>query len=758
MRKLIFTAIAVFLIFCGILSQSAFAETVSIRSAKLTAQVQNHPFVMRINDSSGATLLETADVIRFTTVRGQKSPSDKGREEPWTDASKVAGLKNEAGKILVELASNSSLAPVARLKIFFMNENALRVEGEILDRPEVNRFVIKFKSGPDEKYYGMGERFNSAQQRGNRVHNWTEEGCVVGCNNTEKTYFPVPFFLDPVGYGFLLDDTHYSVFDFAKAKSDILEINNWNNRFDFVVFYGPKPLQVIENMTAYTGRVKIPPEWAFAPWVSATARKLQGAKDGPSHVRKVMNDCRKNQIPCGAIWSEDWCWVSPITMIYSDKIEWKLNRQRYPDYEQLAKDLHEQGFRFLSYFAPYLGVKTRGFKEGAEKGFLAKDNEGKAAVFYWLIARVGEPDLTNPQAREWWQKNFFQKSADLGADGWMHDFSEYTPASAKFADGRDGWAVHNDYPRLWDMTAREFWDKARPDNDFVFFIRAGYTGSWKYAPVMWTGDQNMNWEKFDGIPSVLPALNSAGISGFPIGATDIAGYHCVASSPTDKELFFRWTQLGALHPVMRTHESSGCTTNWLFNSDQETLMHFKKYAALHTSLFPYIYTLAHEAEDRGWPIIRHLLLQYPDDPGSAAEEYEFMLGDRILVAPVLKPGAREWEVYFPPGKWVDYWTGKKFEGPGKFTVAAPLEQIPLFVKNGTMIPIFDSQIDTLVRINKPGIKGFDDANSSIKVLFFGEGDDDFTIWDNTRFQCSSSTKTCTVSAAPVQRTYSFVFR
>jgi len=758
MKEKIFAATVAVLFFWAGAAISAPAQTEKIQTQKMRVEVLQDPLGIRILDSAGKILLETNGGVSFTTVRGQKSPFGKGQEDPWTDASKVAGLKNENGKISVDLASNSSPTAVARLKLFFINENALRVEGEILNRPEVNRFIIKFKSGPDEKYFGMGERFNSAQQRGNRVYNWTEEGCVIGCNNTEKTYFPVPFFLNPAGYGFLLDDTHYSVFDFAKAKPDILEITNWNNKFNFIIFYGPKPLQVIENMTAYTGRVKVPPEWAFAPWVSATARKLQGTKDGPAHVRKVMNDCRQNQIPASAVWSEDWAWASPILMIYSETIQWQLNRQRYRDYEQLAKDLHEQGFRFLSYFAPYLGVLTKSFKQGAEKGYLAKDPDGKAAVFRWVLPRVGEPDLTNPEAREWWQKNFFQKSVDLGADGWMHDFSEYTPAGAKFSDGRDGWAVHNDYPRLWDMTAREFFEKARPDNDFVFFIRAGYTGSWKYAPVMWTGDQNMSWEKFDGIPSVIPAINSVGISGFPIGSTDIAGYMCVASSATDKELFFRWTQLGALHPVMRTHESSGCTNNWLFNSDRDTLMHFKKYAVLHTSLFPYFYTLAQQAQDHGWPIVRHLVLQYPDDPGSAAQEYEFMLGDRILVAPVLKEGAREWEVYFPPGKWVDFWSGKKFEGPGKFKAPAPLEQIPIFVKNGTMIPIFDSQIDTLVKIKKPGIKGFDDANSSIKVLFFGDGDDDYTIWDNTRFQCSSTSKTCTVSGAPVKRNYSYEFK
>ena len=113
-------------------------------------------------------------------------------------------------------------------------------------------------------------------------------------------------------------------------------------------------------------------------------------------------------------------------------------------------------------------------------------------------------------------------------------------------DQLPGWAVHNDYSRLWALTAYEFWERTRPDGDYVFFMRAGYTGSWKYAPVMWTGDSNMNWEGYDGLPSTIPTVNSVGISGFPITSTDIAGYHCIVSPPSDKELFFRWTELGAL--------------------------------------------------------------------------------------------------------------------------------------------------------------------------------------------------------------------
>jgi alpha-glucosidase len=152
------------------------------------------------------------------------------------------------------------------------------------------------------------------------------------------------------------------------------------------------------------------------------------------------------------------------------------------------------------------------------------------------------------------------------------------------------------------------------------------------------------------------------------------------------------------------------------------------------------------------------MLHYPDDPGSRAEQYEFMLGDRILVAPVIVDKARGREVYFPPGEWVSFWDGKHYQGQRRTRVSAPLEEIPIFVKNNSIIPIFDSQIDTLAKEDRPNLNGWDDANKSIKVLFFGSGADDFTIWDGTRFHCDSVKKICQMSDSPLPRSFSFEFK
>lgn len=753
----------------------ARAESNSIMSRFLSAEVQSKPFVMRILDNNGKTLLETRGELGFAIVRGQKTPFDKGKEENWTQVSEAVDLVRTNNHLQVELADKAGSEALVRMKIFFIDEKTIRVESEVLNQPQVNRIRIKFLSRQDDLYYGMGERYNTAQQKGNLVYNWTQEGCLIGCENTVVTYFPVPFFLNPRGYGFLLDDTHYSEFDFGKTEPGIFSLTNFNSRMDLMIFYGPSPLEVIENYTAYTGRVTVPAPWAFGVW--------NAADEGSPRAREVARITRQEKIPTSAIWSEDWAWPVPISISESSQQEpsqnslllttlwiwinmikgipesqWELNRNRYPDYEKLAQELHQEGFRFLGYFMPYLGAKSQAFKQGEKLGHLAKDPGGKAAIFRWLVPKVGEPDLTDPNAREWWQKTFFQKALDYGVDGWMHDFGEYTPTWAKFADGRDGWAVHNEYPVLWAKTGREFWDRARPDGDYVFFMRSGYTGSWRYASVMWTGDSNMNWEKYDGIPSTIPAVNSVGISGFPITSTDIAGYHCLTTKPSDKELFFRWTQLGAMLPVMRTHASSGCAGNWLFDTDRETLLHFKKYAELHIALFPYFYTLAYEASEKGYPVIRHLVIHYPDDKGSQDEQYEFMIGDRILVSPVIENKARERDVYFPPGGWVSFWNGKHYQGPGRTRVSAPLEEIPIFVKNASIVPVFDSQIDTLVKEDRPDLNGWDDANKSIKVLFFGKGEDDYRLWDGTQIHCESQKKNCDINNSPVKRKFSFEFR
>jgi alpha-glucosidase len=741
-----FFAVFFFLISIPMLSGSG-AEFIS--NGNLEIRLEREPFHMIISDPRGRTLMETkvsegTGPFGFTTLHGQEwsqflsnwSKLSEGKSEPWKWPAHLLDMKVEDEKAEVLIGSSQEGPAEVRLCLSFTSQNTLRSSIEILKGSDVNRLSAKFRLFPDERFFGFGERFNAAEQHGKKLEVWTDEG-PLGLGAFRKifpvsrlnpiprgpdiTYFPVPFYLSNRGYGFLIDDTHRSEFDLGKTAPGTLEITSWNNRLEFLIFYGPGPLSVIENMTAYTGRTTPPAPWVFAPWNYAIG--------GSQRVRQVARTAREWNIPNSAIWTEDWAG----TMSH----EWQVNREKYPDYEQLAHELHEQGFRFLGYFQPYIQPEDPLFSEGMEKGYFITDSDGEPFIFTVVFRKVAQVDLTNPAACEWW-KELFQMSVDCGVDGWMTDFSEYTPPYSISSDSRSGWALRNEYPLLWAKVNREFFDEARPDGDYVFFVRAGYTGSQKYAPVMWTGDQNTSWEEYDGLPSVIPAVLSVGISGFPVTATDIAGYHCLTCSPSGFELFARWCELGAMLPVMRNHEGLSPCNNWTFDRSQDTLVLYKKYASLHTALFPYIYYLVKEASQKGWPVARHLYLHYPDDPEVDSIEDEFMLGKRILVAPVIEKGARQRKVYLPQGKWLDFWTGKTYEGRKRYMVPAPLDLIPIFVKQGSIIPFFDAPIDTLVEEDREDIIGWDGANKSMTIAFYGKGEDELTLADGTEIKCESA--------------------
>ncbi len=746
---------------CMTLGVTASAEdSIRIGKGDLALRVEKDPFQLVVTDAQGREILATDGPVCYTRVTGQRTWRlvlwwlwNRGIAEPWTRLDKVTSVAEEDGRLLVGLGSGRGDKTLAELEAYFIGDKSLKVEMKAAGETGANRFRVRFKKDRDDRYFGMGERYNSAEQTGRKVRVWTEEGGLGLYNwskyvklpfnpfplGEEMTYYPVPFFLNPAkGYGFLLDDDRFSEFDFGKTIGSRLSIVNWNDKFDFVVFGGPSPLEVIENQTAYTGRITVPTPWAFAP--------MNAAVESQDRVLEVARLLREEGIPTTAIWSESWWW----------RVEWEVNRELYPEYEKMNDELHDMGFRHLSYYQPYITKGVKAYEEGDAKGYFIKDKKGRTYDFTLGLWEKAQLDLTNPEARNWWKREFFHKSEEMGADGWMHDFGEHIPPDSVAHDGRTGWELHNDYVLLWHELGREFWDEARPDGDYFIYVRSGYTGAQKYVSVMWTGDQNTNFEKLDGLAANVPAILSVGISGHPIGTTDIAGFNCFVSKDTDRELFMRWTELGAMLPVMRIHRGQDeFCDNWSFDQDPETLEHYKKYAVLHTSLFPYFYTLAMEAQETGRPVTRHMMLHYPEDPEAWNQDYQYLIGDRLLVAPVIERGAREREVYFPPGEWVHWWSGRKYSGPGREVVPAPLGEVPLFLEAGKMLPLFDGPIDTLAKEDDPEIRGWDEANSSIQVRGYGIEKDEFTLWDGTVLTYDAEKGAGSASNAPVERKYDF---
>jgi alpha-glucosidase len=317
-------------------------------------------------------------------------------------------------------------------------------------------------------------------------------------------------------------------------------------------------------------------------------------------------------------------------------------------------------------------------------GLLVQDEDGNSLLQPSPAGDASHPDLTSDEARAYVKSFLSAMVEDLGIDGWMADFGEWLPLEARFSDGSDPFAVHNRYPEAWHRLSREVMDELRPEGDWAVFTRSGWTGQQSVAQIVWCGDQEATFEEGDGLPTVVPCMLNLGLAGVPFVTHDIAGF---SGGPSTKEVFMRWVELGAFTPIMRTHEGNNKDENWSWEKDAETTDHFRRFTLIHEALKPTMMDLADVAAETSLPMVRHLMLVFPDDPGSRAVSDQFMLGDELLVAPVVTEGATSREVYLPPGTWHHVWSGDTHEGPATITVDAPIGEPPVFATTATH-PIF----------------------------------------------------------------------
>jgi alpha-glucosidase (family GH31 glycosyl hydrolase) len=532
-------------------------------------------------------------------------------------------------------------------------------------------------------------------------------------------------------------------------------VDIWDTDFSFIIFSGETPLDIVNEHSSFVGRPPLPPKWAFAPWIDEIK--------GQERVLNTAKFLRENHIPSSVIWTEDWRGGEEKGLGVYTIGGWgkTYDKELYPDLEKLANDLHNMGFKFLAYFNTFIKEGSEEYEEANEKGYLVKVEDGEVFLSTAPEGNVGLLDLTNPEAREW-MKNIMWKVADFGFDGWMADFGEWLPYNALMWDGSSGAQAHNEYPVLWHRLNREFWDeysskKGKP-GDYVFFTRSGYTGTQGISPVVWPGDQNTDWTLADGLPSVIPAALSIGICGVAIWGSDIAGYTGLPIMPTStKELYIRWTELGAFSPVMRTHHGVMVEDNWRFNKDKETIKLFKKYAQIHAKLFPYIYTFANQSTSTGYPIMRHLYLQFPEESLKILNsddanilDYQYMFGDSILVAPIYEEGATSRKIFLPKGTWFDFFTGEKYGGNSIVEVQAPLDKIPAFIKERSIIPMLSEAPDTFVGgLTATGIKIL--REDRLEVILAGKGNSSLTLYDGTTFEVSWG-EACTNQLTVADRT------
>lgn len=634
--------------------------------------------------------------------------------------------------------------------------------------PSVNRLRWGWTAAAEDTLLGFGERTHPIRARA-AFDNWVEEGAVglgplspfvrwTGRVPVPKgpytSYAPMAWWLSSTGYvGWLETPARVRIW----RRPGRVETEIWDATVTGHVVVGETPAEALARALDCIGRPACPPPWVFAPWNDSVR--------GENEALKLLDLLRRERIPSSALWIEDWMgswederrfWMRPLSH--------HLDRDLYPHLEDLAASARARGFRLLGYFCPEVTEGSDLYREAAAAGHLVRNQDGSLVSVNILGVRHGELDLTREATRAWIKARMLEPARALGFDGWMADFGEYLPVTARLADGSDGWKTHNRYPALWQSLHREFWQAARPDGDYTYFGRSAGLGAQSVVAVKWGGDSDTDFDCADGLPTVVCQMITAGLSGLPFWATDIAGYMTFGlTRPVDRELFIRWCELGALAPVMRTHHGTARPRNWKFTTDRQTLAIYRRYARLHTALFPYLYALAREASGPGLPIVRALALGYPQERAAWSIHDQYLLGPDLMVAPVVRRGHRGRHLWIPPGTWIDWWTGAGFQGPGRVAVSAPLDRIPLFVRGGSWLPVFegavreggqalrpDGVVDTLVAADAPGLTDWSVANQAITVIGAGAPPPwaELTLFDGTRLAISSRAAGSTAREVP----------
>ena len=546
------------------------------------------------------------------------------------------------------------------------------------------------------------------------------------------TYYPVPFFLSTRGYAFWLDSTFRNQFELAdpeKGHSNQWRVFDIGPSLAYEIFTSipgdarPWTHQVLDAFTARTGRPTVAPPWAFGP-----RRRI----DDGSMVNGVreIEAMRNQDLALTAV--DDSTHFLPAAS----------ETGREAALKTWTHDLRALGYRAICYFNSLFAKGDKnplatGVSDALARNYFLRNADGKPEEVFLSsggLSTVYQVDFTSAQATSWYQAHF-QKAIEIGYSGWMYDFGEYVQPGTLASDGSTGESLHNRYPVLYDKAGYEAMERSAIKGDWMFFTRSGYTGASQYSPITWSGDPTASFEDAIGLPAMVRGGVNMGLSGVPHWGSDIGGYKCIpdGSKVADGELLARWIQLGAASGDM--HDENACA---LGDGDKasiwtapEALAAWKEYARLHTRLFPYLYSLAQEAHENGAPLMRHLFFEHPDSPALAAVDDAYYLGPAILVAPVVKRGAVTKNVTLPPGQYLDWREFTILTGPGAYTLPAPLNRLPMLLRERQLVPLLDPTIDTLADEDNPNVIGPGDVKDVYDVVGFltpGKDGASFTLY------------------------------
>ena len=522
--------------------------------------------------------------------------------------------------------------------------------------------------------YGLGERFTPFVKNGQSVDIWNDDGGT----QTDKAYKNIPFFVTNRGWGLLVNSPGRVSFEIATEEVTKAQFSVKAESLEYLVIDGPTPKEVLTRYTGLTGRPALPPVWSFGLWLSTSFT----TQYDEATVNSFVDGMFERDIPLG-VFHFDCFWMRGLNWC---DFEW--DPEMFPDPAGQIARLKERGVHVCVWINPYIAQRSPLFAEGRDKGYLLKRPNGD--IWQWDHWQPGMAfvDFTNPDATAWY-RGHLKRLLDMGVDCFKTDFGERIPTDVVWHDGSDPERMHNYYTLLYNRTVFELL-QAEKGEDAIVFARSATVGGQQF-PVHWGGDCESNYES---MAESLRGGLSLGLSGFGFWSHDISGFE--GTAPPD--LYKRWCAFGLLSSHSRLHGMESYRVPWNFDAEAvDVLRHFSK---LKCRLMPYLFGAAKQASRTGIPMMRAMFLEFPDDPGAACLDQQYMLGDALLVAPVFSQDGAV-DVYLPPGRWTHLLSGEERAG-GWHREVHDAFSLPLYVRETTLLAI-GAHDDTVVYDHADGV-------------------------------------------------------
>ncbi|HVS53295.1 MAG TPA: alpha-xylosidase [Opitutaceae bacterium] len=649
------------------------AHDVTVERAALVVRAPTRPIRHRGDTLQGPLLTvqlssPMADVIKVGITHLSGAP-DRGPHIPLeslppaevaiTDTPELAALRSGSLQAGIRRGDEWELLFTAGDRT--LTRSAAKGIGYVQREGQGSFVHEQLSLGVGECVYGLGERFTAFVKNGQVVDNWNKDGGT----GSDQAYKSVPFYLTNRGYGVLVNETGPVSFEVASEKVSRVQFSVPGERLEYFVIYGPTPKEILRKLTALTGRPALPPAWSFGLWLTTSFTTTYDEATVTSFVEGMRTrDLPLHVFHFDCFWMREFEWCN---------FQW--DARAFPDPAGFLKRLRDRGLKISVWINPYISQQSPLFAEAQREGyFLRKPNGDVWQSDLWQPG-MAIVDFTNPGARKWFTAHL-RRVIETGVDTFKTDFGERIPTDVVYHDGSDPVKMHNHYAVLYNETVFRLLEEIRGRGDAVVFARSTHA-SGQRLPVHWGGDCQST---FESMAESLRGGLSLGLCGFGFWSHDIGGFEGTPSAAVYK----RWVAFGLLSSHSRLHGSSSYRVPWTYDDEAcDVVRHFTK---LKCRLMPYLFGAAVEAHRSGTPMMRAMLLEFPTDRACDTLDRQYMLGESMLVAPVLAEDG--WvDYYLPEGRWTHWATGAVQVGGKWHRSQHDFLDLPLFARANSVIPV-----------------------------------------------------------------------